>query len=323
MGRFCPSCGTEAKEGDKFCLSCGASLDVSGGQGQVAQVPPAPAAAPVPPPAVPPPVQPQYAPMPSKKPNMKLIGILIGVIIAVVVIVVVLFFILGGSNDFVGRWTVDSMSMNGQDMGDLGAWIEFKSDGTYSSGSSTGSTETGTWEVRNSKLYIDSGGSTSSYSDEGVDYSFSNGGNTLTLTYTYTDSGTSSSMRIVMSKSSSSSSDSSDDSSDTSSDIDPDLVGTWTSVSVVYTGESTDFTDATLDFNSDGTYELDYYDNTETGTWGVSNSKLVAQADDGYSYLFYYSDMDYSLSDGGNTLTFGYSYTYEETYSVDYIFEKT
>lgn len=194
MAKYCPSCGAEVKEGFKFCLNCGATLQpeatASTFEEQVAQPSEqafstqTPPVAPVPPPQQPMPQQ-TYAPMQPKKTNIKLIGGIIGIVVAIVVVILVVFLFLGGggAEQFIGTWNVETTG--------LGANIQwtFKDDGTleqtYDYGYGTPSTTTTTWKVENNKLYI---GDTSGMDlpiDTGMSYAFSDGGNKLTLSYSY------------------------------------------------------------------------------------------------------------------------------------------
>jgi len=183
MPKYCPSCGTEVKEGFKFCLSCGAQL-----QAQVTQTPPPPAAAPAPPPQqpTPPPIMPQqsYTPIQPKKTNTKLIvGIIVAIVAVVVVLLVVFLFLGGGSSsaDLVGTWTAQSVVMDGDSQEvSSGSYITLQSGGTYVS-----SGDSGTWEVRNNKLYIVSSSGNDQFNNLGLDYQISN--NRLTLSYSGID----------------------------------------------------------------------------------------------------------------------------------------
>jgi len=329
MVSYCSSCGAEVKEGYKFCLNCGADLQLgsSSFEEQAAQTPTVNA-----------PIQSQqpipqqtygqtqgYVPIQRKKSNIKLIAAIIAIIV-VVVVVLVLVFVLFGKNasnpsDFVGTWTLDSMEMNGQTTPIPGVvtW-KINSDGTYEA-TYSGSTQPGTWEIKNGKFRDTSSSSNSPFGNYSWSYQFSDGGNTLTMSCSVSSQEGNYNVNYVFKKSSSSS----NSDGGTSNELDYDLVGSWTLTSMVINGQSTPMSDITVVFNSDGAYESIYYNTNEAGTWHVSNGKLFFQASSGYS-MFYSSTtgMDYQLSNGGNTLTFGYSTSLgDQTYSMSYVFERS
>ena len=225
MAKFCPNCGTEVKEGFKFCLSCGAQMQAKGKGSKAAndtvdpksfeeQAAAQPGAAPAVQPQqqpMPPPAMPQqgyggqtqtYAPMQPKKSNAKLIGGIIGIVVAVVVILVVVILLTGGnlgflggsSGDLVGTWNIESVVMDGESQTSSG-YLTLDSDGTY-----VASGDSGTWEVRNGKLYITSSVSGSSpFDDIGLDYQVS--GNRLTLSFSGTIEGEYHTMTMIFTKS--------------------------------------------------------------------------------------------------------------------------
>lgn len=199
MVKFCPKCGTEAKKGSNFCLGCGAQLQADAAA-QPVQTPP-PAVQPVQPQQpIPPPVAPQqgYAPMPPQKSNMKLIGVIIAVVAIVVVLVVVLLLFGGGSaGDFVGTWSLDSYVEDGESSTPSDSTITFLSDGTYTASSVTGS---GTWGIRNNKVYIISPTGGGPLDDVDLDFSFDNNNNRLTISYSGTIDGESLSMTMVLTR---------------------------------------------------------------------------------------------------------------------------
>ena len=223
MAKYCPSCGAEVKEGFKFCLSCGAQLqanavdskaaedtvDTGSFEDQVAAQPEtgAPVAQPQRP--MPPPVMPgqsygqtqTHAPMQSKKSNSKLIVGIIVAVVAIVVVLLVIFLFMGGGigflggGDLVGTWTMESQTYippNVPGAESIPGWgtntqystevITFQPGGTWESGS-----EQGTWELSGNKVIVrGSYQSDSPFGDQmGFTYSFSEGGDHLTLTYQY------------------------------------------------------------------------------------------------------------------------------------------
>lgn len=327
MVSYCSSCGAEIKKGHKFCLNCGADLQSSSSsfEEQVAQTPtvsaPIPAQQPMPQQTY---SQTQgYIPFEPRKSNKKLIAAILAIVIVVVVVLILVVFLFGknaGTGDFVGTWTMDSMEVNGQSMPvPGGVTVRFNSDGTYEA-TSGGSAQTGTWEIKDGKFYTSSG-SNSPFSSYSWSYQFSDGGNTLTMSCSVSSENESYNVNYVFKKSSSSS----NSNGGTSHELDDDLVGSWTLTSMIYNGQSTPLSDITIDFNSDGTYESVRYTYTnETGTWYVSNGKLFFQVSSGYSMFYAPTGMDYQLSNGGNTLTFGYSTSYNgQTYSMSYVFERS
>jgi len=124
--------------------------------------------------------------MPPQKPNKKLIGVIIAIVAIVVVLLVVLLLFAGGlgggsAGDFVGTWSVDSYVMNGEiDTVPADTTITFLSDGTYTASGTSGS---GTWEVRNNKINIASPTGGGDFDDVGLDYSFSDFNNKVTISY--------------------------------------------------------------------------------------------------------------------------------------------
>ena len=186
MGKFCPKCGAEVKEGFKFCLGCGAPMqEQATAPSQTTQVVVQQQTAPAAPPQQA--VHPGYQPMQPKQTNMKLIFGIIGIVVAIVVIILVVFLVLGmggggGAQDFVGTWDV---TMTGG-LGDM-EWT-FNEDGsldqTYDYGYGPSTTST-TWRVEDNKLYIGDDSGLDLPVDTGMSYQFSNGGNTVDLKYNY------------------------------------------------------------------------------------------------------------------------------------------
>jgi len=321
MVSHCPNCGAEMEEGYKFCLNCGAEIQSNSGsfEEQAAQTPAVNTPVPVQQPVY---SQTQdYVPIHPRKSNKKLIVAIVAIIAVVIVLVLilVLFVFNNNSSDFVGTWTLDSMAVNGTSMPvPGGVTIKFNSDGTYEA-TSGGSTQTGKWEVKDGKFYDASSNTTNSpFSSYGWSYQFSGGGNTLTMScFAQTEDYT---VEYVFKKSSSSSN------SDGGNlhELDNGLIGNWNATSAIYNGSSIPGVDIAIDFNSDGTYNLVYYSYAnENGTWYVSGGKLYLRVSSGYSVLSYNMGMDYQLSNGGNTLTFGYSMSLgSETITISYVFER-
>ena len=190
MVKYCPRCGAQAEETDKFCLKCGYKLQIEK-SAQLSQKPAIRDQKTVQATYPQQPISQQtyvpskgYIPPKTRKSYNKVIGALAGIIVIIVVLVVLFLFVFNGTNNqFNGTWQVSSMKIDGIETSVGSASITFNSDGTLISDSS-GFISTGTWEVKNNKLYITSSDSDpSSFDDLGFDYSFSES-NTLILTYT-------------------------------------------------------------------------------------------------------------------------------------------
>lgn len=179
MAKYCPRCGAQTEETDRFCRICGNSIQFEHPTqtGPIAYQ-----------------QQPdsnqiysqesKYIQPQQKKSYSKIIGALIGVIAIIIIIVILFLFVFNGVSDqFTGTWQISSMKMDGIETPIGSASITFNSDGTLISDSS-GFTSMGTWEVKNNKLYISSTDSNpSSFDNIGFDYSFSES-NRLILSYT-------------------------------------------------------------------------------------------------------------------------------------------
>jgi hypothetical protein len=213
MSKYCQFCGKELKKTAKFCQHCGNKIQIdkktpkatksppkSNGQStqQTSPTPKTPEpAAPQPvtpqqtqpiPPAhqhyqQPPVHQPTSAPMQQKKSNKNLIiGIVVAVVAIVVVLIVVMMFfggtIMGGDEaKFYGDWEYDVLGLSTAD-------FSFYKNNTYKFISSSGYiTETGTWEVKNNKLVIESDMIGPGFMSGNYEYEFSNNDNTLVLSY--------------------------------------------------------------------------------------------------------------------------------------------
>ena len=316
MAKYCSNCGAELAHESKFCTSCGANFEektVETTQTEYqTQQPSQP---------------PVYTPMgqPPRKSNKKLMAVVAILVVAIVVIaaVVLILFVGGGgsSGNFVGTWRLDSAVLNGNiTPAPVEMTFTFNSDGTYEV-TAFGSPDTaGTWSASNGKLYTPNSNASTPPS---MDYQFSNDKNTLTLSYSMNVGDQVYQMSLILKRVSSSS----NSNSGNSHQLDEGLVGNWTLSSMVINGQNTPLNDITIDFNSDGTYKSTEYTYTnETGTWHVSNEKLFFQTSSGGSIIFYSSTtgMNYQLTDGENTLTFGYSTSYnDQTYSMNYVFERS
>jgi len=161
MVKYCMNCGSELKEGIKFCSICGSAIEKQ----PITQTQP----------------QQQYeqqqtsAPIsPPWKPKKKLIIGILAIIIAVVIVLVVILILFstgsfsGVDSRFVGEWE--------QDLGIGGKFLwKFNSDSTLATGSSGGAMyNIGTWKVNGDQLCL--------YNNAVCyTYEFSNNGNTLTL----------------------------------------------------------------------------------------------------------------------------------------------
>jgi len=173
MVKYCPGCGTKLKPGDIFCTSCGAkteaesTVESKGWAGATVPTSQTPIS------------QQTYHPMQPKKSKMKLIMAIIAIIVVIIVIAAVLFIVLGGGSDsrFVGTWTVESIVGDGVSQPASGT-ITFSSDGKY-----VASGGTGTWEIKNSKLYMNSPEEQNTLNDVGYTYEFSNSNSQLTLSF--------------------------------------------------------------------------------------------------------------------------------------------
>ena len=215
MVKYCQFCGKELKKDAKFCQNCGNKIQIEKKTPKTNQVPskstststkePSPTAKtpepithqpetpqpeipqqtqPIPPAQQhyqqPPTPQPTSAPMQQKKSNK---GLIIGIVAAVVVIVVVLIVVMmffggvitgGDEAKFYGDWEYDS-GLSTVD-------FSFHKNKTYEF-SSGFITETGTWEVKNSKLVIESDMIGPGFMSGNYDYEFSNNDNTVTLSF--------------------------------------------------------------------------------------------------------------------------------------------
>lgn len=158
----CPKCGAPLKEGEKFCITCGAKIE--------AHI--TPTAQPIP----------AYTPQTAKKTNK---GLIIGIIaiIAIVIAALIIVVILlgggsGGDSRLVGTW---EYKIYGQSVQYI-----FSADGTLEVGSMGYYQEVGTWRTNGNQLCMEVStggiGGIDSPGEQCVSYSISSDGNTLTLT---------------------------------------------------------------------------------------------------------------------------------------------
>jgi len=334
MVSYCPNCGSEAKEGYMFCINCGANLQFdSRFEEQATRTPvvntPAQMQQPIP-------QQPYYqtqgyVPFQPRKSNKKLIAGIIAIIVAVVIIVAIVFILFdkntnnnnNNSSDFFGTWRLDSAVLNGNiTPAPVEMTFTFNSDGTYEVTAFGSPDTTGTWSASNGKLYTPNSNTSVPPS---MDYQFSNDKNTLTLSYSMDVGDQTYQMSLILKRTSSSSNSNGGNSNKLDEELDANLVGNWILSSMIINGQSTPLSDITIDFNSDGTYNSaeSTYAN-ETGTWHTTNGKLFFQVSSGYSMFYAPTGMDYQLTNDGDTLTLGYSTSYnDQTYSMSYIFERS
>ena len=296
MAKFCTKCGAQLTEGAKFCTSCGANIEQPSTPEKTPQTTSS---------------QPtNYTPMPPKpKSNMKIIGAILAVIIAVVIVLVVVFMFLdldlGGSDDnngssggtadsrFVGEWYMDTGYGN--------MTYNFKSNGNLAiSMYETVLGDVGTWTVSGDQLCIEfnsqwaelAGGEDLS---QCIDYEFSDGGNTLTLTQN-------GSSPTVLTKTGSSSQENGDDggSSDNGGgDYTGELLGSW-----INTSGSPGYSSTSIwTFYSNGTVKMessyDWSDETyvEWAEFEVQSGQLC------FVYYGYPMCFDITFS-GSNSFTY-------------------
>ena len=164
MGKFCVKCGTEIKEGYKFCLNCGAKTEI---EYQVNK---------------------QNTPVDDghllqqvnmqQKSNKKLIIALASVIFIIIAVVIILLVVFGGNSDsrFVGSWVVQS----GGDSTFSGSLI-FESNGRLNTGYLGSYITIGKWNVEGNTICFEFTITVTTIPKICSNYSFSNGGNTLTI----------------------------------------------------------------------------------------------------------------------------------------------
>jgi len=199
MSKYCQFCGKELKKGAKFCQHCGNKIQIEKQKPKATKAQakstsqttqqPSPTPEPVAPqPVTPQPVTPQpatqqpgAAPMQPKKSKTGLIIAIVAIVAVVVVLLIVIFLfldgggILGGDEaKFYGDWEYDS----GFSIVDF----TFHKNNTYEF-SAGFIVETGTWEIKNSKLVIESDMIGPGFMSGNYEYEFSNNDNTVTLSF--------------------------------------------------------------------------------------------------------------------------------------------
>jgi hypothetical protein len=176
MANKCSNCGVDVKSDDKFCINCGRSL-LNG------VITPA---------SMQQPVSQQYdsqtkycSKTEAKKSKKGLIAAVISVIAFIIIIALLLMLFLGNNasyDEFIGSWNLSSPGDTDNQVGTL----SFQANGDLKAGYIGFEMKIGTWEVNGDELCIDSsiGGSIFTESVSGkqcMSYSFSDGGDTLTL----------------------------------------------------------------------------------------------------------------------------------------------
>jgi len=307
MVKYCPYCGAQSDETDKFCLRCGNNLQILQSTqftqqtttkvqptGQVTSPQPTVSLQTYGPPQ-------EHSPPKQKKSYSKIIAALVGIIVIIIVLVILFLFVFNGGDDqFNGTWQITSMKMDGIETSVGSASITFNTDGTLVSESS-GFTSTGTWEVRNGKLYITSSDSgPSSLDNIGFDYSFS-GTNTLILSYSGIISNgddQTHTIQIVLITGGLSDEDQNDNQNGYGEDL--KFIGTW---NYEYTG----FGSVNIIINSDHSLEIGYYGFTyEIGTWTLNNEEIcLITTEDIFETGSEETTQcfNYSFSNGDNILT--------------------
>ena len=156
MAKYCLNCGTETKEEYKFCLTCGSKIE---NENQIN-------------------TKSQYLPIKLNKSNHKLVIIIISIIVIIVVMSVMFFIFLGTESDsrFIGTWTVQS----GSDSTFTGTLI-FDSNGDLKSINQNMYITIGKWSVEGKKICLEYTLIGASIPKICCNYSFSNGGNSLTI----------------------------------------------------------------------------------------------------------------------------------------------
>ena len=164
MGRYCVGCGTEIKEGYKFCLNCGVKTEYEAQdnnqttQGNVGYS-----------------TQQIHTP---KKLNKKLIIAIATIVVILIVIIVVLIVVLGDNSGgrFVGSWVVQS----GGDSTFSGSLI-FESNGDLKTGYLGSQITIGQWSTEGGKICLEFTLTGTSIPKICCNFLFSDGGNTLTI----------------------------------------------------------------------------------------------------------------------------------------------
>lgn len=165
MAKFCPNCGSEIKSEYKFCLNCGIKIESESHiepQSSIEETSH--------------PSQLKYQQLQQKK-NMNLIIIIIAIIL-VVVLIIIIYSLLGGSHDsrFVGTWTIQSGGGS-----TFTGTITFESNGVLKTGYQGIQIPIGKWNMDENNICFEYELMGSTYPKICSSYSFSNGGNTLTI----------------------------------------------------------------------------------------------------------------------------------------------
>lgn len=165
MAKFCPNCGSEIKSEYKFCLKCGIKI---GSENHIMPQTSVEETAH--------PSNPKYQQFQQKK-NMKLIIIIIAIIL-VVVFIIIIFSLLGGSHDsrFVGTWTIQSGSGS-----TFTGTITFESNGNLKTSYQGIQIFIGKWSLDGNKICFEYEVMGSANPKICSSYSFSDGGNSLTI----------------------------------------------------------------------------------------------------------------------------------------------
>jgi len=165
MAKFCPNCGFEIKSEYKFCLNCG--IKIESDNYVVPQTSTEETVYPT---------QIKNQQLQQKK-NMKLIFIIIAIIL-VVVLIIIIFSLLRGSHDsrFVGTWTIQSGGGS-----TFAGTITFESNGVLKTGYQGIQIPIGKWSIDGNKICFEYELMGSTYPKICSSYSFSNGGNSLTI----------------------------------------------------------------------------------------------------------------------------------------------
>jgi hypothetical protein len=199
MAKYCPRCGAQADETDKFCLKCGNNLQFEQYKhtGPIAFQPPS--------------SHQSYRQKQghiqtkSRKKNASILGVVIGIAVIIIVLMILFLFVFnGGNNPQIVNPTDNGQpdqpqNGNGETSKFIGTWnyeysvfgnlnIIVKSDFTLEVGYSGLIYDAGTWSLNNEEICLttteDIFETGSEETTQCFNYSFSNGENTLTLTAT-------------------------------------------------------------------------------------------------------------------------------------------
>jgi len=166
MVKYCPNCGFEIKSEDKFCLNCGIKIESK--SQVITQTSTEETVHPS---------QLIYQQLQQKKLNMKLIMVIIAIIIIIVFIATVFFVLLRGYDSrFIGTWTIQSGGGS-----TFTGTIIFESNGDLKTGYQGIQITVGKWSIDGSRVCLEYSLMGSTYPKICSSYSFSNGGNSLTI----------------------------------------------------------------------------------------------------------------------------------------------